>query len=228
EIPERYSVLPAYSLLQIASLLRQEGHDVFLVDTNGENIYYSQFSSRLEGLAYQALIFRFTPPTFDWDMETAKLSKGLHSQAMTVSICWTLRTMPKVVPDEAHELDIYLRHEYEVVAVQLIDAMAREEDDLAKIPRIAYRDGGKIHVNSDAEPVEDYDSLHLLAYDLLPGLRNYFIDNHEGEPSIIIYSSKGCPYGCIFCTVAKTKWKKRGTTSILQELEYLKESYNIK
>ncbi|GAI29194.1 unnamed protein product [marine sediment metagenome] len=38
EITERYSVLPPYSLLQIAALLRQGGHQVFLIDANGENI----------------------------------------------------------------------------------------------------------------------------------------------------------------------------------------------
>ena len=45
EVTERYSVLPPYSLLQIASLLRQKEHDVYLVDANGESIDYSRLSS---------------------------------------------------------------------------------------------------------------------------------------------------------------------------------------
>jgi len=228
EITERYSVLPPYSLLQIASLLRQRGHDVYLVDANGENIDYQRLSSRLEGLTYQALIFRFTPTTFDWDLETAKLSKSLHPEAITIGICWTLRTLPEQVLSEAPEMDIYLCHEYEVVAVQLIDALAKKDSDLGEIPGIAYRDAGKNRVNSDAEPVEDYNSLPLPAYDLLPGLMNYFINTPAGKPFSIMYTSKGCPYGCIFCTVARTKWKERSAASILQELKYLKEKHNIK
>ena len=228
EITERYSVLPPYSLLQIASLLRQQGHHVSLVDANGENIEYGELSSRLEGLTYQALIFRFTPTTFDWDQETARLSKSLHHKAKTIGICWTLRTLPQEVLSEAPELDIYLRHEYEVVAVPLIDALAREDGNLVEIPGIAYRDDGEIWVNSDAEPVAEYDYLPIPAYDLLPGFDNYFINTPAGKPFSIIYTSKGCPYGCIFCTVARTKWKKRDATGILEELNYLKQNYNIK
>ena len=228
EITERYSVLPPYSLLQIASLLRQRGYDIHLVDANGEDIDYQGLWSRLEGLAYQALIFRFTPTTFDWDLKTAKLSKSLQPEAKTIGICWTLRTLPERVLVESPELDIYLRHEYEAVAVQLIDAMAQKDSDLGKIPGIAYRDAGKIRVNNDAEPVEDYDTLPLPAYDLLPGLERYFINTPAGKPFSIMYTSKGCPYGCIFCTVARTKWKERGAADILQELKYLKENHNIK
>lgn len=228
EITERYSVLPPYSLLQIASLLRQQGHDVSLVDANGENMDHRELSSRLEGLTYQALIFRFTPTTFDWDLGTAKLSKGMHPQAKTIGICWTLRTLPEQVLGEASQLDIYLRHEYEVVAVPLIDALSRENGNLVEIPGIAYRDGSEIRVNSDAAPVADYDSLPIPAYDLLPGFENYFINTPAGKPFSIIYTSKGCPYGCIFCTVARTKWKKRGAAGILEELNYLKKHHNIK
>ena len=228
EITERYSVLPPYSLLQIASLLRQRGHDVSLVDANGENMDYRELSSRLEGLIYQALIFRFTPTTFDWDLETARLSRSLHPEATTIGICWTLRTLPEQVLSEAPELDVYLRHEYEAVAVRLIDALGREDCNLVEIPGIAYRDGSKIRVNSDAEPVADYDSLPIPAYDLLPVFENYFINTPAGKPFSIIYTSKGCPYGCIFCTVARTKWKKRGAAGILEELKYLKENHNIK
>ncbi len=227
EITERYSVLPPYSLLQIAALLREGGHQVWLIDANGENIAYDELSRRLKGLTYDALISRFTPTTFDWDIETANLSKSLAPLATTIAICWTLRTMSQEVLAKAPSLDIYVRHEYEVVVPKLVDALAGGTE-LAQVAGISYRQAGSIVHNPDAQPIVDYDSLPVPAYDLLPGFRNYFINTLAGKPFTIMYTSKGCPYRCIFCTVARTKWKKRSAPSILEELRYLKRNYDIK
>ena len=75
EIIERNSILPPYSLLQIASLLRERGHEVSLIDANGENINYSAYEKIISQMDYEAVIFRFTPTTFDWDMRIAAISK---------------------------------------------------------------------------------------------------------------------------------------------------------
>ena len=227
EITERYSVLPPYSLLQIAALLRKAGHQVWLIDANGENIVYDELSRRLQGLAYDAVIFRFTPTTFDFDIQTANLSGSLSPQATTIAICWTLRTMPQEVLAKAPSLDIYVRHEYEVTVPNLVDALANGTD-LAQVAGISYRQANSIVHNPDAQPIVDYDSLPMPAYDLLPSFRNYFINTPVGKPFTIMYTSKGCPYSCIFCTVARTKWKKRSAPSILEELKYLKRNYSIK
>ncbi|NIN64664.1 MAG: radical SAM protein [Anaerolineae bacterium] len=43
-----------------------------------------------------------------------------------------------------------------------------------------------------------------------------------------MYTSKGCPYSCNFCTVARTRWKARSAESVLEELKHLREKYNIR
>jgi radical SAM superfamily enzyme YgiQ (UPF0313 family) len=43
-----------------------------------------------------------------------------------------------------------------------------------------------------------------------------------------MYASKGCPYSCIYCTERNTKLKKRSAESILNELRYLKQKFDIK
>jgi radical SAM superfamily enzyme YgiQ (UPF0313 family) len=227
EITERYSVLPPYSLLQIAALLRKEGHQVLLIDANGKDIAYNELPHTLQALPYDALIFRFTPTTFDWDTQIAKLSKGLRPEAKTIGICYTLRILSEEVLAKAASLDIYVRHEYEVVVPKLIDALAGGTD-LARVAGSSYRQAGSIVHNPDAQPLVDYDSLPMPAYDLLPGFRNYFVNTPAGKPFTMMYTSKGCPYSCIFCTVARTKWKKRSAQSILEELRYLKRNYGVK
>jgi len=69
EVTERYSVLEPYSLLQLAALLRSAGHQVHLLDANGRALGYPQVKEWLRSHAYDVLMFRFTPTTFDHDIE---------------------------------------------------------------------------------------------------------------------------------------------------------------
>jgi len=89
EITERYSVVPPYCLLQVASLLKDRGHEISIIDAN------------VLDLDYDNLIFRFTPTTFDHDMMLTKVSKELCPAAKTIGICWTMRTLPEEVLENA-------------------------------------------------------------------------------------------------------------------------------
>ena len=226
EVTERYSVLEPYSLLQLAAMLRAAGHNVRMLDANGENRSYRQVESWLRQASYDALIFRFTPTTFDHDVRLAALSKEVRPDATTIGICWTLRTMPTQVLKEAPAVDIYLRHEYETVGTEL--AALDNGLHLDLVPGIAFRENGGFHVTPDARAIADYDSIPIPAYDLLPSLDPYFVSARAGQPFTIMYASKGCPFACSFCTVAKTAWKYRSADHVLEELTYLRDHHHLR
>ena len=227
EITERDSVIPPYSLLQIASILRAKDHEVQLIDANALDLNLKEINERFKSTKYDMLIFRFTPTTFDWDTKIASISKKNHPNTLTAGICWTLQTVPNSVLESSVDLDVYIMHEYEVVISSLTSAIAGG-NDLSTVSGIAYRSGNEIKVNNAAGSLVDWDSLPLPAYDLLPSLKNYFVNTPHGSPFTIMYASKGCPYSCIYCTERNTKVKKRSAESILNELRYLKVNFNIK
>ena len=123
EITERYSVLPPYSLLQLASLLRADGHEVRLIDANGSNLVWEELKARIRDIEYDVLIFRFTPTTFDWDLQTASFSKKKDRKSVTVGICWTLQSVARDVLQNCSDLDVYVMHEYEFVVPLLVSAL---------------------------------------------------------------------------------------------------------
>jgi len=227
EVTERYSVLEPYSLLQLAALVRAGGHEVRLFDANGRNASYAEVEAWLRSAPYEVLVFRFTPTTFDHDLRLATISKNVCPDAHTIGICWTLRTLPGDVMREAPALDIYLRHEYESVGTHLLDAL-EDGHPLDLVPGIAFRENGGFHVTADARAIADYDSIPIPAYDLLPSLDPYFISARACQPFTIMYASKGCPFACSFCTVAKTAWKYRSAENVLGELSYLQDHHKVR
>ena len=227
EITERYSILEPYSLLQMGALLRARGHQVELLDMNGFDLGWNALEDLLPRSRPEAVIFRFTPTTFDHDMRTASMTKAALPEAWTIGICWTLRTLPGEVMAQVPSLDVYIRQEYEVVAPDLADAL-QEGVPLERVPGISYRMGDEIRSNPDAKPLADYDSLPIPAFDLLPSINPYFVTAPAGKPYTILYTSKGCPYKCVFCTVAGTKWRPKSAEKTIEELVYLRKNYSIK
>ncbi len=227
EITERYSILEPYSLLQMGALLKGQGHQVELIDLNGFDLSWADLEARVKAFRPEAALFRFTPTTFDHDARTATVVKASAPDARTIGVCWTLRTLAKEVMSQAPDMDFYIRQEYEVVAPDLANAL-QEGRSPASVPGIAYRQGKEIMINPDAEPLPDYDSLPIPAFDLLPSLEPYFVTAPAGRPYTILYTSKGCPFKCSFCTVAGTKWRPKSAEKTMEELRYLKSTYGIR
>jgi len=226
EITERYSVLEPYSLLQTASLLRQQGDEVALLDMNGFDLPYSELDAAVRRHRPDLVVFRFTPTTYDWDVRTAAMVKAVDGSIATAGICWTLHTMPEAVLRDAPDLDYYVRQDYEVVTPALVRAL--EEGTTDRVEGIAFRRGSEVVTTPPATPLKDYDTLPIPAYDLLPSLDPYFVTAPAGQPFTILYTSKGCPFRCSFCTVAGTPLKMRSAEHILDELRYLKERYGLR
>ncbi len=227
EVTERYSILEPYSLLQLGALLRNAGHQVSLIDLNGRDLDYEALSDRVRSFRPDVAIYRFTPTTFDWDQRTASTIKEIDRSIHTAGICWTLRTMPHPVMAGEPNMDTYVRQDYEVVVPQLVEALDQGVS-LDSVAGLAYRQGGDVRTTGDPTPLKDYDSLPIPAFDLLPDLKPYFVTAPAGRPYTILYTSKGCPYKCSFCTVSGTPWKMRTAPHILEELRFLKERYGLR
>ncbi|WP_148882920.1 B12-binding domain-containing radical SAM protein [Thermococcus aciditolerans] len=227
EITERYAIVPPYSLIWIASILREQGHSVTLIDANGLNMTYRELENKMRSQNFDAVIFRFTPTTFDWDMKTAEISKKINPGATTIGLCLTLWKFPWEVLKRARYLDIYVPKEWETVIPNLINAL-EEKSPLGTVDGISFREHDQIKVTNPAKPIKNYDSLPLPAYDLLSDFKIYRPNTPISGNYMIIYTSKGCPYSCVYCTVARTPFKIKSPERVIEELELLYTKYNVR
>jgi len=226
EITDRSSLVPPYSLIQIAAQLKS-AHDVVVLDANGLNMSHAQLKEQLGAFCPDVLIFRFTPTTFDSDMEVAHIAKQVNPDTLTVGMCWTLKEFAERVLRERAELDVYITGDYEVVARNIVNAL-EDREELEDVKGIAFFEEGQLVATPAPYAQFDYDELPIPAYDCLPPLSTYYINTRHGSPFTIMYTSKGCPYSCIYCTVRRTTWRARSAQNILEEIFYLKEHHNIR
>jgi len=224
EITERYSLLEPYSLLQLAAILRAVGHSVALVDANGFDLDYAEVENKLVEFNPDVLIFRFTPTTFDHDTAICSLSKRKNAKLKIIGLCWTLNRVPLDVMKYVPDLDFFVTGDYEAV----VPAIMKKLHDPEGVGGLVWRGAGGVRQNPPAkELIANLDELPMPAYDLLESLNPYFINTPVGEVFTIMYTSRGCPYRCIYCTVAGTPWKPRSAGSVVAELKYLKNKYEV-
>ena len=107
------------------------------------------------------------------------------------------------------------------------------------ISNLAYRKKNEIIVNT-VKFIENLDELPMPARHLLP-MNIYFqaAGKVKSARSIstyrknwaTIFTSRGCPYRCVFCTISKTmgrKWRARSPENIFEEIQELCIKYNIR
>lgn len=112
--------------------------------------------------------------------------------------------------------------EGEITFSELISHL-KGQKELKDIKGLIYPDRlGKIITNPPREHIKDLDILPIPAYDLFP------MDRY---PMHRLVTSRGCPFGCVWCN-SLSIWKKgmrsRSAARIVEEIEYLIENHGKK
>ena len=102
----------------------------------------------------------------------------------------------------------------------LVEAIAGGEKAaaLAGIPNLLYQDkDGQIRLNSHEEPPTVLDSLPFPNRRLI-NLDDYYSAIAKGRMTTL-YTSRGCPFHCIFCDIQDKKFRYRTAQSVVDEFE---------
>jgi len=123
--------------------------------------------------------------------------------------------------------------EGEETFLQLVDRYCKGED-YSELAGTALRIDGKVKANARRTLIEDLDRIPFPARDLMPMdkyfeiLKSPYLMRH---PMTSVFSSRGCPYKCTFCSIHSVwerNWRKRSPENVVAELEHLVETYGVK
>lgn len=115
--------------------------------------------------------------------------------------------------------------------VELMDAFCGKRS-LESVDGIAYIDTNKNFVRTKArELIQNIDEIPWPAYDLFD--MSYYTlvrrpNIKANERAIPVLSGRGCIFQCNFCYRLDKGFRPRSAQSIIEEIKFLKEQYNIK
>jgi len=154
---------------------------------------------------------------------------GTASRAYAMADALRARGIPVIMggphvtfcADEAlAHCDFVLRGEAEHTFMQFLDAAARSAP-VSHVPGLSYHNGGDVTVHNPApETVVDLDELPAPDFSLIHGWGA--AHGLGSEPIIPVQATRGCPFGCTFCSVIGMFGRRLRTRSrdhVIAELE---------
>jgi radical SAM superfamily enzyme YgiQ (UPF0313 family) len=220
---EREEVLgttkPPYTLALAASLLREAGCDVRLVDATAERLSIDDVIARLDGERFtpSLIVFPTTTPTLDADVAAIARLKQRYGAPM---FCFGphASTAPALSMDRAPLVDGMFVGEPEDAIVQLASLDSIEK--VGDVNSLTWRVGTVVvphrtHGSFTRFATMPYPSWDLVALDryALPLVNKRYV---------IVETSRGCPYTCDFCVAPihqGHKFRDRSAKSIVDEIE---------
>lgn len=115
--------------------------------------------------------------------------------------------------------DYALAGEGENSFLALLQEMVQKKPDLPKVPGLIWRKDQKVIENPPAFLIKDLDVLPFPDYETF-GLEKYRCSETKTLP---ILTSRGCPYGCNYCSVKLSMgrgFRPRSPKNVLLEIEY--------
>ncbi len=133
------------------------------------------------------------------------------------------------------DIDVIVRGEGEETFKEIVLSL-KNKTNLKDILSITYKEKNKIKINPKRPLIEDINTLPIPDRSLIPYKKylektsiNYFFTMNK--PVGTLFTSRGCPFRCIFCSTSKVwtnKWRGRSAENIIEEIEYLKRIYKVK
>ena len=222
---EREEVLgttkPPYTLALLASLFRDAGCHVRLVDLTAERRSAADLIAQLdrEGFKPTLILFPSTTPTLDAD--TVAMSQ-LKSHFGAPMFCFGphASTTPAASMQRAPEVDGMFVGEPEDAALQL--ARLESVDQLGSIASLTWRTSGQAAIvpHTAQGSYSGFLQMPYPAWDLVP-LPSYSLPL-VNRPYVLVETSRGCPYACDFCVAPLHqghKFRERSAKSLVDEIE---------
>lgn len=132
---------------------------------------------------------------------------------------------PTVLPDEValqKGVDIVIRGEGEITLKELLTKI-KNKKNYRNIKGISYKKGDKVVHNDPGPMIENLDDIPPFPYEI-------FAKNLDKYPNFAgIFGSRGCPYGCTFCSsrsISGRKYRFHSVDRIIHEIKTLHYDYH--
>ena len=198
----------------IAACLLQRGHMVRVLDAKNDVVTDDVLRRHL--LEFEPELFGVTAMTHEIHAaaEACAIAKRVSPGIWTVIGGPHTTALPERTLEEFSSVDIAVAGEGEITMTELAEAKASGAvpSDLENVLGIAFRLGDRVVRTGKRPWMKNLDDLPFPAWELFP------------KVSWGVLSSRGCPFGCIFCQrVLGRQVRFRSVDSVLAEFDALEE-----
>jgi anaerobic magnesium-protoporphyrin IX monomethyl ester cyclase len=225
---------PPLGTLYAASLLRKNGYEVALFDTNllkrPNAIEPILKSSKPNYLVIYDDGFNYLTKMCLTNMREAcfemiRLGK-MHNCTVIVGSSDSTDHYQEYLKMGA---DFILQGEGEMALLELVNAL-ENEISFENIKGIVFRKNDQIKINPKREVLQNLDELPLPAWDLVDIKSYKTLWKQSGQPfTLNIATTRGCPYKCNWCAkpIYGNRYNAHSPDYVVNEIQFLKDNFGV-
>lgn len=222
---EKISIFAPLSVLCASALLDAEGYKVKIIDQRIDSKWEDTLRNELKSDPKFIGISSMTGMQIHFGLQAAKIVKETG-----VPTVWGGQH-PSLVPVQTLQsdyVDFIVKWEGEETLLELIKNFGREpgHKSFSEIKGLGYKENGSPIINAD-RPFLDVNKLPMNPYHLIDVPT--YIKLNNGTFSFL--SSRGCPFGCTFCSVplsSKRIWRVQTVDRTMEEINAIFDKYHFK
>ena len=216
---------PVVQLVYIATIL-ENLYPTLVIDALNDEINLEETLSKIEKFKPSHVFMACSSSGIQYEKNT--VAKGIKDLFPNVKIISVGDTIPNLIEMMGNPLDIAIIGEVEKSVLEICKGTP-----LKDIQGIIYLKNNKKITNKAAELLSGND------LDILP-FPNWSLFNFKNftyyplisvEPVASMLSSRGCPYGCEYCSYTKNmgiRWRARSAKNVVDEIENNVKKYGFK
>ena len=215
-----------FFLAYAAAVVEKEGFETLLVDGIAEGIDDDSFFERIVDFDPALVLLEVSTISIETDLAFGRRLRRALGDKAKIAFCGLHNFMYEADFLKEHEwLDYVLIGEYEYTLRELCLRLFKGAD-LGGCRGTIHRSNGKIAVEKRKPLIRNIDELPWPARHFLP-MNNYHDEPGSiPRPSVQMWASRGCPYGCIFCAwpqimYGSRKYRTRSVKDVVDEMEWL-------
>ncbi len=220
-----FAVNPPMGPLYVSSILKEEGHEVQVVDVKAEKLSREEAFEKIEDFDPDLIGGLLIPYTadiaLDWyrdisDRFDAPIVVGNHA----------VKHYPEAVMSNEF-IDYGVVGSALNSVPKLVEYLEGEDVDLSEIENLAYREDGEVKINKPDENTEDLDKLPWPDRESIDNSLYHHMASKK-SPYTLVITSYGCMYSCKFCDMADWGYSERSPEDVVDEIEYCVEELGIR
>lgn len=211
-----------YWLAYATGVCQDKGHTVKLVDCIASKYSINDLKDTIREFQPDFLVTEVTTSTCMEDYVALDAIKK-ESPELKIIVGGTHATaLPEHVLENCNSVDIVARKEYDFTIEEIVSGNTPHE----AIQGISYKKDGVTFHNDDREYIENLDVLPFASkiYQQFLNVDDYGYSLAQ-KPMVQIFSARGCPYHCNFCSYPETMggraFRKRSVKNFVDEIEYI-------
>lgn len=222
------TVTPPLGLAYLAAVLKRDGFAAKIIDANvlkKENAEVIK-EIKAERPRFVGISMNIVTAEPGYRLSRELKSSGIGTKVILGGV--TASTDPQDCLKRTGA-DFLIKGEGEETLLELMKSEKNGEALPEKIAGLAFSREGRLNITAVRNRIRDLDSLPLPAYELLPPLK-FYKSRARGFPVASIFTSRGCPYSCIFCnkSVFGAQITFHSPKRVLDEISFLIDNYGVR